>query len=92
MNFLIKSEDKEIVLTSSDLFIQILNQAFEDFETNKNFDTELFVEEINKIMTSDKNFLLNSSNKQIYSIYFLAGYYYKIFINKNNVTIEKDDK
>ena len=92
MNFLIQNDETEIRLSVNDLFVQILNQAFEDFEDNQNFDTELFIEEINKIMISNKNILLDSTNKQIYSIYFLAGYYYKIFINKNNVKIEKDEK
>ena len=90
MKFKIKTADTEINLTAHDLFVQILNQAFEDFESNKNYDADIIVEHINKILSSKEDLLINSSNKQIYSIYFLAGYYYKIFMNKNNVTIEKE--
>lgn len=89
MRFKITTSDSELNLTLHDLFVQILSQAFQDFENNKNYDSDLIVEEINKILSSKEDLLLNSSNKQIYSIYFLAGYYYKIFMNKNNVTIEK---
>jgi len=89
MRFKITTSDSELNLTLHDLFVQILSQAFQDFENNKNYDSDLIVEQINKILSSKEDLLLNSSNKQIYSIYFLAGYYYKIFMNKNNVTIEK---
>ena len=89
MKFKITTSESEVNLTAHDLFVQILNQAFQDFDNNDNYDTDLIVEEINKILSSKEDLLLNSSNKQIYSIYFLAGYYYKIFMNKNNVTIEK---
>jgi len=88
MKFKISTPEGELNLTSHDLFVQILNKAFEDFETNTNFDTDHIIEELNKILASNKDMLLDSTNKQIYSLYFLAGYYYKIFITKNNVTIE----
>ena len=89
MKFKIITSDSEVNLTAHDLFVQILNQAFQDFENNKNYDSDLIVKEINKILSSKEDLLLNSSNKQMYSIYFLAGYYYKIFMTKNNVIIEK---
>ena len=90
MYFKVKTKDTDLNISAHDLFIQILNQAFEDFDSKENINTDFFVEEINKILLSTNNVLLESSNKQIYSIYFLAGFYYKIFMNKNNVTIEKE--
>ena len=90
MRFKVKTKDADLNISAHDLFVQILNQAFEDFDSKENINTDFFVEEINKILLSTNNVLLESSNKQIYSIYFLAGFYYKIFMNKNNVTIEKE--
>lgn len=89
MQFKIITDDTEVNLSAHDLFVQILNQAFEDFDSNKNASTDKLVEEINKILLATDNIVLDSSNRQIYSIYFLAGYYYKIFMNKNNVTINE---
>lgn len=88
MHFKIKTSEAEVNLSTQDLFVQILNQAFADYEDNKNTTTDTFVEEINKILDKH-NVILDSTNRQIYSIYFLAGYYYKIFMNKNNVTVEE---
>jgi hypothetical protein len=91
MHFKIKTQDSEITLTLHDLFVQILNQAFEDFnEDGKKIDTDTFIQQINSILLTTENMILDSTGKQIYSIYFLAGYYYKIFMTKNNVTIEKE--
>jgi hypothetical protein len=88
MHFKIKTPEAEVNLSAQDLFVQILNQAFADYEDDKNTNTDTFVEQINKILDKH-NVILDSTNRQIYSIYFLAGYYYKIFINKNNVTVEE---
>jgi hypothetical protein len=90
MHFKVKTKDADLTISAHDLFVQILNQAFEDFNSEDNINTDFFIEEINKILLATDNVLLDSSNKQIYSIYFLAGYYYKIFMNKNNVTVEKE--
>jgi len=92
MQFKIKTSDSELSITSEDLLIQILNQVFEDFESQKSEQTSILVTNINKILSLKEDLLLDSTNRQLYLIYFLTGYYYKIFLTKNNVTIQTTEK
>lgn len=92
MRFKIKTLDSEVSITPEDLLIQILNQVFEDFESERSEQANNLVTAINKILSLKEDILLESTNRQLYLIYFLTGYYYKIFLTKNNVTIETTEK
>ena len=92
MQFKVKTSDAEVSVTSEDLLIQILNQVFEEFESKKTEEANTLITNINKILSLKEDTLLDSTNRQLYLIYFLTGYYYKIFLTKNNVTIETTEK
>ena len=91
MIFKIKSSENETIsLTEEQLFTQILAQAFKDKDTSTN--VENYVSTINSLITKLNQSNLDITFKQIYTIYFLSGYYYKIFLSKNNVEINKKEK
>ena len=95
MYFKITSGDETIKLSQEELFTQILGQAFkEQDEKNKIDNIERYISSIEDILLKlnpNKN-NLDVTFRQIYTIYFLCGYYYKIFLSKNNVqTIEKEN-
>ena len=76
-------------MSSEELFQTILKQCFLD-EDNENLQSlDTFIEIITKIVKTD---LLKANLTQLFSIYFMAGYYYKIFLNQNEVTINKKTK
>ena len=91
MIFKIKSSENETIsLTQEQLFTQILAQAFKDKDTSTN--VEDYVSTINSLITKLNQSNLDITFKQIYTIYFLSGYYYKVFLSKNNVEINKKEK
>lgn len=91
MIFKIKSSENETIsLTEEQLFTQILAQAFKDKDTSTN--VEDYVSTINSLITKLNQSNLDITFKQIYTIYFLSGYYYKVFLSKNNVEINKKEK
>lgn len=91
MIFKIKSSENETIsLTEEQLFTQILAQAFKDKDTSIN--VENYVSTINSLITKLNQSNLDITFKQIYTIYFLSGYYYKVFLSKNNVEINKKEK
>jgi ABC-type amino acid transport substrate-binding protein len=91
MIFKIKSSENETIsLTEEQLFTQILAQAFKDKNTSTN--VEDYISTINSLITKLNQSNLDITFKQIYTIYFLSGYYYKVFLSKNNVEINKKEK
>lgn len=93
MFFKIQNEkEQNLNLTQDELFTQILAQAFKEKENEKTSDVEEFVSSINKLLTklNSNNTNLDITLRQLHSIYFLCGYYYKVFLSKNNVKIEKE--
>ncbi len=93
MIFKIESSENETVsLTEEQLFTQILAQAFKDKENNISTNVDNYVSTINSIITKLNQSNLDVTFKQIYTIYFLSGYYYKVFLNKNNVKINQKEK
>ena len=88
MIFKIKSSENETInLNEEQLFTQILAQAFKDKENETSLNVENYVSTINSIITKLNKSNIDITYKQIYTIYFLCGYYYKLFLNKNNVEI-----
>lgn len=89
MMFEIKTKEGKLNMSSEELFQTILKQCFLD-EDNENLQSlDTFIEIITKIVKTD---LLKANLTQLFSIYFMAGYYYKIFLNQNEVTINKKTK
>ena len=89
MMFEVKTKEGKLNMSSEELFQTILKQCFAD-EHNVNLQNiDTFIEVITKIVKTD---LLKANLSQLFSIYFMAGYYYKIFLNQNEVTINKKTK
>jgi hypothetical protein len=86
--FLIETEKGILKLTKEQAFEEILNAAMKQNKNEKLISLDEFVEIIfNKL----KSHMLKAEHKQLYGIYFLAGYYYKIFLEKNNVKFNKKE-
>jgi hypothetical protein len=85
VNFKVKTKEEDLILTQEELFTQILAQAFKQYEEEAL--TEDHVSKINKLLNNLNENNLDVTMKQMYSIYFLCGYYYKIFLTKNNVEL-----
>ncbi len=94
MIFKISSEEQTISLDQEQLFTQILTQAFKEKQNEKLLNVEEYISTIERMLvalnTSSSN--LDVTFKQIYTIYFLCGYYYKVFMTNNNVELIKKEK
>lgn len=87
--FEIKTKEGILNMSSDELFQTILKQCFLD-ENNKNLQNiDDYIKVITKIVKTN---LLEANLTQLLSIYFMAGYYYKVFLNQNEVTINKKNK
>tara|TARA_B100001059_G_scaffold134263_1_gene134500 strand:+ start:8306 stop:8581 length:276 start_codon:yes stop_codon:yes gene_type:complete len=87
--FEIKTEEGSLNVTTEELFQLILKQCFVE-EHNENLkDIDAFIKVITKTVKTN---LLEANLTQLFSIYFMAGYYYKIFLNQNEVIINNKDK
>ena len=87
--FEIKTKEGTLNMSSDELFQTILKQCFVD-ENNKNLQNiDDYIKVITKIVKTN---LLEANLAQLLSIYFMAGYYYKVFLNQNEVTINKKNK
>ena len=87
--FEIETEEGPLNVTTEELFQLILKQCFVE-EHNENLkDIDAFIKVITKTVKTN---LLEANLTQLFSIYFMAGYYYKIFLNQNEVIINNKDK
>ena len=75
-------------MSSDQLFQTILKQCFVDHENDNLQNVENYIKVITKTVKSN---LLEANLSQLFSIYFMAGYYYKVFLNQNEVTINNKD-
>jgi hypothetical protein len=90
--FSVKTNGENIKVSLEHVFNTILKESLSNFDNNKNLNhLDDFIDYLNK--TTSKN-LLDTTHSQLYSVYFLAGYYYRLFLEKNNVSItnNKDKK
>ena len=89
--FKIKKEAKTLNVTSEEVFRNILTEMFLAQENTNLKDVDLFVKDIHNLTKSK---LLDMSFSQLLEIHFMAGYYYRIFLEKNNVefTCKERDK
>jgi len=89
--FKIKTKDGEIDASLASVFETIFSKIFLDFEKNKNIQN--IDEYIKHIHQKLQHAQLDITNRKLYSVYFLSGYYYKLFLDKNDVTIvEKENE
>ena len=89
--FKVNTKETDLNDSLDDVFETIFSKIFLDIEKNQNIkNVDEYIEHINKKLTS---LSLDTTNRKIYSIYFLSGYYYKLFLEKNDVTIlEKQEE
>jgi|TARA_Y100000034_G_scaffold121453_1_gene165676 hypothetical protein len=87
--FEIKNKEGPLNITTDKLFDLILKQCFVDSKNEFLIDVNIYAEEIAKTIKKD---LLSANLNQLFSIYFMAGYHYKVFLNKNEVTINRNNK
>ena len=86
--FTIQTKNGETLnLSKEKAFEEILEAAMKQNENQK---LECLDEFIEIVFAKLKFHMLEANNKQLYGIYFLAGYYYRIFLEKNNVKINKE--
>lgn len=78
--------NKTIKISEKQLFENILNEALQDINNPKLKDSNNYIKTIYNI-TSSHN--LEGSLLQLFNIFFLAGYYYKIFLEKNDIEFNK---
>lgn len=86
--FKIKTKNnKTLLITKEQAFEEILEAAMKQNESKKLESLDEFIE---IVFAKLKSHILDANNKQLYGIYFLAGYYYRIFLEKNNVKINEE--
>ena len=86
--FKIRTKDNELLTISKEqAFEEILEAAMKQNENKKLESLDEFIE---IVFAKLKSHMLDANNKQLYGIYFLAGYYYRIFLEKNNVEISEE--
>ncbi|MBC8227759.1 MAG: hypothetical protein H8E74_11625 [Gammaproteobacteria bacterium] len=88
--FQIKSKGKLLKVSIETVFSTIFKKAFVDNDKNENLEMlSAYIEFLHKKINTPS---LDMSSRQLYSVYFLAGYYYKIFLNQNDVKIITEKK
>lgn len=88
MAFKIKNNDEVLTLQIETLVDTILKKALLNIDNNiklKNLD-----EIIDSINSSLKELEIDITKRNLIAVYFLSGYYYNIFLNKNNIIFEKE--
>ena len=80
--FKIKKDSKTLNVPSKEVFRNILQEIFLN-EDNKNLqDLDSYIKDLHDLTKSK---FLKMSFSQLLEIYFMSGYYYRIFLEKNNV-------
>lgn len=92
MEFKIQTDDGQLNLSEQELFTQVLAQVFKEKENPSIANTEGYISSIDGILTTLNENKLDITARQLYSIYFLCGYFYKVFLLKNNVQLTHTDK
>jgi hypothetical protein len=92
-DFKVETKDSVIKLTKEELFKTILETVYQDKDDKVLENVDEYAETILHILgaTTNKDFY-NISLKQLSSILFMAGYYYKVFLSKNNVSIATNSR
>ena len=87
--FTVESNNETINLSVNELLELLLKKAFlvstDDTQLQQQIDQIILL--LNDKLSENH---LELTNKQIYSIYFMIGYYFKVFLEKNKVTYNND--
>jgi hypothetical protein len=87
--FSIKTNGEDVKVSIEQIFDAILQKSFSDFDKNKNLkNLNEFIDYLNKTISKGH---LHTTHSQLYSVYFLTGYYYRLFLEKNNVSITNNE-
>ena len=89
--FKVKKETKTLNVSSEEVFKNILREMFLSKNNENLKDIKTFIQNIHDLT---KTKFLDMSFMQLLEIYFMSGYYYRIFLEKNNVefTCKKRDE
>lgn len=84
-----ESNEEKTNIADQHVFALIINKVFEEVNSEKDLNVlaEHFAEHFNQLASE---FILNASQKDVYKILFLSGYFYKVFLNKNNAIFVKE--
>jgi hypothetical protein len=85
----LNSNEEKTNISDQQVFSLILNKVFEQVSTEKdlNIIADNFAQFFNRTASE---FVLDASQRDLYKALFLSGYFYKIFLNKNNVKFVKE--
>lgn len=88
VKYKINPKDSSSYNISQDQLADFLLAYMNDNFDNPNLDSldDLVKTVSKKLISLDKSYFDTTQN-QLFSIYFLTGYYYKLFLTKNNVEI-----
>jgi hypothetical protein len=88
MPFKVTIDDKDIEFEDKELFAFLLDKAKDKIDSEESLEAiDSYLQDLYSLFP--ENYCLNSSNLQIYKLYFLAGFYFSSFINKNQTQIIK---
>jgi hypothetical protein len=88
MPFKVTIDDKDIEFEDKELFAFLLDKAKDKIDSEESLEAiDSYLQDLYSLFP--ENYCLNSSNLQIYKLYFLAGFYFFSFINKNQTQIIK---
>jgi len=92
-DFKITTKDSSINISKEELLKTILKTVFEDKDNQSLRFSDDYAETILSLLGAQTNKdFYNISLKQLSAICFMAGYYYKVFLTKNDVTITTPDR
>lgn len=87
-DFKVTTKDSSLNLSKEELFKTILQTVFQDKDNEKLKYSDEYASAILSILNANVNQeFYNISLKQLTSIAFMAGYYYKVFLTNNDVAI-----
>ena len=87
--YTLDSNKEKTNISDEHVFSLILNKVFEQIYVSEdlNLAADNFAQYFNRIASE---FILDASQRDLYKALFLSGYYYKVFLNKNNVKVVKE--
>ena len=89
--FQIESNGNEFTLDEKELFAFLLKRIEKEYEENLHLKSaESYTKVLFKLLPDE---IISKSNfNQLFTLFFLSGYYYSNFLNKNNVQILTENK
>jgi hypothetical protein len=86
--FRVKPEDKESFILSENQLADLLLKMIDSNSSSENLKPlDDMIAHLNKAFINMDSDFFKASLNQLFSIYFLSGYCYKLFLNNNNIEI-----